>query len=467
MAIFFGIFSGMQCQSHIAVFRLKRLLNFIRKIQMKKLSAIIIAASAVFAGTAAFASGQGLARENPYSENVGLPYGNFGLNALSDKIVEGQNLIDENVGLHFFFDYYAVLLTNPYGGAEQATNYTHEMIYGVRGDLEKLVGWKNATFVVSGAYNAGGNLSNTIGNFFTASESSVTDGALLYEIYLAQKISTSIGDFKVRLGRISMADTFASLPVFGYLVSGGIDCTPEAIFSNSPYTSSPIATWGVTIQYSPDDQWSFAYGLYQVPQNVQSPNYSGTNLKISGDDAYMMMAQVTWTPSFIKDCDGNVLPGTYQFGGYFFGGFPMQQYGTNDTRENGYGFYLQGQQTVWIARDNPNQYVSIWAGAQFSPVESISIMPWMVYSGLQFQGFVPYRDQDGVYVSWLWGNFGSDYSRSSGYDASYETVVEVTYVFQLTPNISIQPDLQYIMRPYGNDDIDDALVIGGQLLVTF
>ena len=416
-----------------------------------------------------FAVRSAISQENAASatsENMPLPYGNFGLNALNAKISEAQNSLDENAGVRLFFDYYAVLLTNPYGGAAQATNYTHEMIYGARADMEKLIGWKGATLVVSGAYNAGGNLSNTIGNFFTVSESSVTDGALLYEIYIAQKISTRVGDFKVRMGRLSMSDTFASLPVFGYLVSGGIDCTPEAIFYNSPYTSSPIATWGMTLQYSPDENWSLAYGLYQVPQNVQSPKYNGTNLKISGSDAYMMMAQLTWTPALTAS-DGTSLPGTYQIGGYFFDGFPMQQYGTSGSRNNGYGFYLQGQQTVWAERSNPNQYIAVWAGAQFSPVESISVMPWMVYSGLQFQGFVPYRDQDGIFVSWMFGTFGSDYSHSSGYDATYESVVELTYLFQLTPNISMQPDVQYIMRPYGNRNIDDALVVGGQLIVAF
>ena len=46
-------------------------------------------------------------------------------------------------------------------------------------------------------------------------------------------------------------------------------------------------------------------------------------------------------------------------------------------------------------------------------------------------------------------------------------VVEATYVIQLNENISIQPDFQYIFRPNGNSVIDDALVIGGQLIVSF
>ncbi len=121
--------------------------------------------------------------------------------------------------------------------------------------LKKSMNWKGATFVISGAYNAGDNLSNKIGNFFTASESSVTDGAIFYELYLAQTFNLAWDDtMKIRLGRMSMSDTFASLPVFGYIVSGGLDSTPEAIFSNSPFTSSPIATWGMIAQYNFEKQ---------------------------------------------------------------------------------------------------------------------------------------------------------------------------------------------------------------------
>ena len=46
-------------------------------------------------------------------------------------------------------------------------------------------------------------------------------------------------------------------------------------------------------------------------------------------------------------------------------------------------------------------------------------------------------------------------------------MIEITYVMQLNENVSIQPDFQYIMRPYGNSGIDDALVVGGQLVVSF
>lgn len=413
----------------------------------------------------AFAANSVLSQETQ-PRQIDLPYGNFGVNYLSDNIAKAQNGLYEKTGFNFFFDYYATLLSNPYGGASQATTYNHIMIYGLTADMQKIFGWKGAKFVVSGAYNAGGNLSDSIGNFFTASEASVATGAMFYEMYLAQTVNLPWNDtFKVRLGRMSMGDTFCSLPAFGYLVSGGIDANPEALFANSPFTASTIATWGITAQYNTIENLSFAAGLYQVPPNINSSGWDGTNFTINSDDGYMMLFQATWSPTLFGKDSG--LSGVYQIGGYFYGGYEVQEFNSAGSRGNAYGFYIQGQQTVWVNENNSDNYVAVWAGAQYALVASVQQMTWMAYAGLQFQGFVPYRPNDGIYVSWLGGWFSKDYSDSQPDGASCENVVEVTYVVQLNENVSIQPDFQYIMQPYGNSNIDDAIVIGTQLLVSF
>lgn len=406
--------------------------------------------------------------EAQFENGALLPYGNLGLNRVSDKIVKIQNVAKEHTGFKPFFDYYAVLLTNPYGGAGQGTNYTHEMIYGVAGNLEDSIGWKGASIVVSGAYNAGGNLSNTIGNFFTVSESSVTDGEMFYELYLAQKVDFSWGDNATfRLGRLAMGDSFNTLPIFGYMVSGAFDSTPASIFSNSPYTSSPIATWGISVIYNTVEDISVGAGIYQIPQNIQSSTWTGTDWRIKSDDGYMAMFQISWSPTFGANADGSGgLQGVYQIGAWFYGGFDMPYLnGAAGSRGNGYGFYLQGQQQVWVDEGNPNRYVSVFGGAQYAPVNSIATMPVMLYAGFQLQGFVPYRENDGFYVAVANGWFSSELNDVR--EATYENVIEVTYVIQLNDNISIQPDFQYIMRPYGNTNIDDTMVLGGQLIVSF
>lgn len=390
---------------------------------------------------------------------------NFGLDSAAESVVGVRGKIEKETGFTPFFDYYAVLLSNPYGGEKQATNYTHEMIFGAKGDLDKIIGWRDASITVSGAYNAGGNLSDSIGNFFTVSESFVTDGVMLYQCFLEQKVDFG-GDWAtVKLGRISMGGQFNTIPILGSLTSGAFDSNPAAVYANSPFSSSPIATWGALTSYNTSGGVSFSAGLFQIPQNIQSPKWSGTDWGISSDDGYMAVFQTTWSPTFFADENGG-LNGTYQAGIWFFGGFDMPYLdGSEGGRGSGYGFYLQGQQQIWVDSNNADKYVAAFGGAQIAPITSIAAMSLMIYGGFQLQGFVPCRKDDGFYAAVACGWFSSKLDKVQ--EATYEIAIEATYVIQLNQNISVQPDFQYIMRPYGNTAIDDALVIGGQLLVTF
>jgi Carbohydrate-selective porin, OprB family len=48
-----------------------------------------------------------------------------------------------------------------------------------------------------------------------------------------------------------------------------------------------------------------------------------------------------------------------------------------------------------------------------------------------------------------------------------ETVLEVTYTLVLTPWLTVQPDIQYVIHPGGRSTVRNALVIGAQISITF
>lgn len=43
---------------------------------------------------------------------------------------------------------------------------------------------------------------------------------------------------------------------------------------------------------------------------------------------------------------------------------------------------------------------------------------------------------------------------------AHELVVEAVYNAVLTPWLSVQPDLQYVVNPGGDAQLDDAVVVG-------
>lgn len=56
---------------------------------------------------------------------------------------------------------------------------------------------------------------------------------------------------------------------------------------------------------------------------------------------------------------------------------------------------------------------------------------------------------------------------SLGGNPTAEHVLEVSYAIYLTNNYTIQPDIQYVIRPNGTDAVKNSLVIGIQFLANF
>ncbi len=92
-------------------------------------------------------------------------------------------------------------------------------------------------------------------------------------------------------------------------------------------------------------------------------------------------------------------------------------------------------------------------------------------TGLAYRGLIPGRDDDTLGIGFAFAQIGgvaggqllAEGSRGIG----AEMAIEATYQAQITPWMTIQPDLQFIINPGGTRDFANALVVGGRLAVTF
>ena len=78
-------------------------------------------------------------------------------------------------------------------------------------------------------------------------------------------------------------------------------------------------------------------------------------------------------------------------------------------------------------------------------------------------GLIPARDADVTGLYWTLAK--TSRATGSGFDAD-ESAFEFYYKFEVTPAISLKPDLQYITNPGGVKTADDALVFTLRLDVT-
>ncbi len=127
---------------------------------------------------------------------------------------------------------------------------------------------------------------------------------------------------------------------------------------------------------------------------------------------------------------------------------------------------LKDMALAWIFYQG--QDVPVWrrhGGAVWSLPNGVAQMPWSGFFGTDWRGPFATRPADHFYTSWQIGNFGNAYAKSLGQSAvgAFEAVLNAGYIFQLSEEFSVQPDIQYIIRPGGFGQSANALVPGFQV----
>ena len=176
-------------------------------------------------------------------------------------------------------------------------------------------------------------------------------------------------------------------------------------------------------------------------------------------------------------------PGHYKLGGFYHSGdfqeVARDVNGANrfttglagDQFSGNSGFYVLLDQMLY--REEPEADQGLYAFGVFvtSPDQNENTFPYFYSVGLVYQGLLDFRPQDKTALGATTGWFSdklSDARRDAGLERqSAETVIELNHQIQVTPAIYVRPDLQYVIRPSGRRDIDNALVVGFEAGVTF
>ena len=83
-------------------------------------------------------------------------------------------------------------------------------------------------------------------------------------------------------------------------------------------------------------------------------------------------------------------------------------------------------------------------------------------AGMVMSGFVPHRQDDQVGIAIAMARCSADFRAAAGAE-SHETAIEFTYVLQISDILQVQPDLQYILNPGADPELENALAIGVRL----
>ena len=349
---------------------------------------------------------------------------------------------------------------NPIGGQRQRAAYAGALEAGVSVDLKTLLGFHGLTLQVSGVWSTGSDLSDDIGNIFPVAELFAGDRLRLYTLFLEQTLLSK--RISIKAGRFATTDDFLALPIAGLFVNTALDPSVYAVEINVPgVTAWPVATWGGRVRVIPVEPLEVSVGAFYSDPALDQDATNGAQFAISTKAGYFVVAEVGYRLHHEKAAQG--LRGHYRIGAYYDSNLYAPFSDPTRRHRGNYGAYALGEQMVFREGGPENgQGLTVFAALTVAPDQNINTLPWFAGTGLVYRGLLPGRQKDTSGLAVFYGGFSRHLPGQT-----YEIVLEWTYAIALTPWLTVQPDIQYIINPSGRSTIKNALVVGAQLIIQF
>jgi porin len=405
-------------------------------------------------------------------------------------------------GVEFGINYIGETLSVLSGGLRRGTTYEGRLDAVIESDLEKLVGWTGAKTHVRAfqIHNGGNNAADYVGSIADPSNIDAVATTRLFTLWFQQEFGKVAS---VRIGQLAADDEFLVSNTAGGLINGTFGWA-AVMSANLPSggPAYPLATPGVRLQINPTDTVSILAGVFSgdpagsnCNDNPQICNKHGTTFSFSGGSFWL--GEVQYQVNQDKDAKG--LAAAYKLGVWYHTGdrFADQRFGVDTTgavvtlastptpdplnHRGDWGVYGVIDQMLWRSDSGS---ASVFLRGGLAPSDR-NLVSWYIDGGVGLKGLIPGRADDTLtfgiahsHISLDAAALDQDTLLLSGPPypiRSAETVFELSYIAQIAPWWTIQPDIQYIVRPGGNvpdpndptRTVGNAFVIGGRTTITF
>lgn len=406
----------------------------------------------------------------------------------------------EDKGLTFGGGWKANLFGVVDGGKQQHGAFDEQILFSLKIDFEKLAGIPGLSAQASAWYRDGRSVNNYVGASaaFNPSALQVGTGWRLLPVYL-QWESRDLLPIKDMLtlagGWANPYYFFIQQPASQLFVNNALFQTKGLVNNGIPW-SGAADTWGGHLKVKPST-WSYAQaGMYMaIPGALSSDNHG---LYFQGaspaeSNGLYVIGETGITPQI----GSAKLPGKYAFGGIYYG---VENTSFNGTSNEGrYTLFWQADQMLFREASAPTaspeapgdgktvadpkifnepvvtsqlneQGLYAFSFLSFAP-EYNNAMPFYFHTGLVYKGLIPSRNKDQLGVAFALGSYSNDKLQNGQAAArpqqTTEAVLELDYRVQINKFSYIQPFLQYLIRPNGTGQIENATILGLQMGVNF
>jgi porin len=387
-------------------------------------------------------------------------------------------------GITYNLIYTNDLLSNVSGGLKQGTIDQGKLEAQITVDLEKLAGWEGLTFYANAfqIHDTGRIRRDYVGGLNTIAAIEAVPTTRLSEMWVEKKLFGDKGS--LRIGQLA-ADSeffFSDLSAM-FLQSDWPTIAAANLPSGGP--AYPLSTPGIRLKLEPNKNVAVLLAMFNGdpagpgPGDEQLRNRYGLNFRVT--DPPLMIGEVQFRRNQEKESSG--LATTLKLGAWtHLGTFDDQRFANDGSlladpagsgmplRHRGnFGLYgIIDQQLYRPAGAAADAGISVFSRASVSPSDRNLINAY-IDGGIVFAGLIPGRPDDRFGASVIYARFSDSVA---GFDQDkivitglpqtvrdYEANLEITYVAQIIPGWTVQPDFQYVWHPNGQPG-RDAKVIG-------
>jgi porin len=388
--------------------------------------------------------------------------------------------------------YFGDALYDVSGGARAGAMYDGRLGLILDSDLGTAFGWRGATAHLSvHAIHGTGVSGDRVGNLLVVSGIEAQPTIRLFNLWIEQRFGTG----SLRVGQFTAAQEFMVSPTANLFVNSTFGW-PAAFATDLPSggPAYPLAAPGVRVQVAASKRTRLLAAVFSGDPagpgggDPQARDRFGLNgFRLAGRAFLIAELQQALGPG---DNAPVLKLGAWRHFGHFSDlRFDPEGRSLADPASPGRPRKLTGDDAVYAVFDTPvwvaegkQRSLHAFVRGSASPSDRNQIDRY-VDAGLSLSGPLRGRSKDVLALAIGSGRISPTLSGLAGDVAAYtgaapvrptrETVVELTYQLQLRPNVSLQPDLQFVSRPDGGQaqangrPLRDALVLGARTAARF
>ncbi len=278
-----------------------------------------------------------------------------------------------------------------------------------------------------------------VGDLQTVSDIEATRSTRIYEGWYQQSLFDN--KFSVKFGLVDLNSEFLVSDSGNLYINSSMNIMSSFWVGNNSDAIYPEPVPAARLKYSPNENFDFLAGFFQG--NPLNNDVNDHSTHFGNGEGLLSIEEGQY--HYKLPVEGG-LAGTIK-GGFWYNSTDVGNI------DGDYGTYAMLDQRIYQVNETQGLNIFIFGGG--SPEDRNTVEDSLA-GGLNYTGLIPFRPKDVMGIACT-DSYFSDKLRAAG-QGSNETTYEWTYQIQIHDGVYLQPDIQYVQHPNGEDAIKNASV---------